>query len=191
MSKQEVTTAETAPENVVKSAAQKDYDQGLEHLKAKEPTLAANAFHNALIGFEQEQYESGVANTSDKLGDLCAERGEYEAALAHYDRAYQICASHNDRFSLMAVNKKKASVFVAACKYPEAINLYLDLLDEYGALRNPEGSVQTLTTLAEIYVASGDKAKAVDAYRTAAAIHTNFKHQNHAKELLAKAEAIG
>lgn len=187
----EMTPAENAPETVAKSGAQKDYDQGLEHLKAKEPTLAANAFHNALIGFEQEQYENGIANTSDKLGDLCAAQGENDAALAHYERAYQICARHNDRFSLMAVNKKKAAVLAAAQKYPEAIELYLDLLDEYGALRNPEGSVQTLTTLAEIYLAAGDKGKAADAYRTAAAIHTNFSHKNHAQELLAKAEAIG
>lgn len=183
--------AEESDESAVgKTAAQKDYDKGVEHLKAKENTLAANAFHNALVGFEQEQNENGLANTADKLGDLCAERGEHEAALRHYARAFQICTTANDRFSLMALNKKKAAVSFAAHNYPEAIELYLDLLDEYGALRNPEGSVQILEALAEVFLANGEKEKASDAYRTASGIHANFQHQNHAKELLAKAEAI-
>lgn len=186
----DIETKVAEEEVAAKSAAQKDYDKGVEHLAAKETTLAANAFHNALIGFEQEKNENGLANTSDKLGDLCAERGEHEAALRHYARAFAICTAANDRFSLMALNKKKAAVSFAAKKYPEAIELYLDLLDEYGALRNPEGSVQILEALAEVFLAKGEKEKAIDAYRTASGIHANFQHQNHAKELMAKAEAI-
>ncbi len=174
----------------MKSAGQRDYDKGLEHLKAKESGLAANAFHNAQIGFEQEKNANGIANAADKLGDLCAERGEHEAALRHYARAYQICSEGNDRFSLMSLDKKKASVSFAAHKYPEAIDLYLNILDEYSALRNPEGSVQTLETLATVFLAQGEKEKAADAYRTAAAIHAGFQHKNHTQELLAKAEAL-
>ena len=91
-----------------KSQAQKDYDAGQEFLKEKDVAQGANAFHNALIGFEQEGNENGIANASDKLCDICNERGETTKALEHLERAYAICHNSFDRFSLFSLEKKKA-----------------------------------------------------------------------------------
>ena len=171
------------------SQAQKDYEAGQEFLKNNDQSQAANAFHNALIGYEQEGNENGVANASDKLCDICTERGETEKALEHLDRAYTICHKSFDRFSLFSLERKKAGLIYKSGDLDKAIALYLDILDEYGALRDPQGSVKTLETMADIYLEKSEKAKAADAYRVAASIHKNFKHSQHAEELLAKAEA--
>lgn len=186
-STQENTTEEAEEE---KSRAQQDYELGQEFLNNHDIAQAANAFHNALVGYEQENEENGIANASDKLGDICAERGDFEKALQHYDKAYAICEKHSDRFSLFSIEKKKAKLMRDANEYDKAITLYLGVLDEYSALRNPQGSVDTLETLAEIYLKNGDKAKAADSYRMAATIHQNFKHKKHAEELLQKAEEV-
>jgi tetratricopeptide (TPR) repeat protein len=172
-----------------KTQAQQDYEAGQEFMKNGDAAQAANAFHNALIGFEQEGNENGIANASDKLGDICAERGEIEKALENLERAFVICSKHSDRFSLFTLERKKAKLIYQRGDLDEAVKLYLDILDEYSALRNPQGSVDTLETLAEIYLKKDEKEKAADAYRIAASIHKDFKHQKHADELLAKAAA--
>lgn len=173
-----------------KSQAQQDYEMGQEFLKNNDIAQAANAFHNALVGYEQENNENGIANASDKLGDICSDRGDFEKALQHYEKAYTICEKHSDRFSLFSIEKKKAKLMYDTKEYDKAINMYLDVLDEYSALRNPQGSVDTLETLAEIYLKNGNKAKAADSYRMAASIHKDFKHKKHAAELLQKAEEV-
>lgn len=173
-----------------KSQAQLDYEAGQEFLKNLEPAQAANAFHNALIAFELEGNENGVANAADKLGDICAARGDVATALSHYDRVYGICQKHTDRFSLFSIEKKKAKLMYDAKEYDQAVVLYLEVLDEYSALRNPQGSVDTLEILAEIYLAKGEKSKAADAYRTAASIHQSFKHSRHAEQFLKKAAEV-
>jgi len=55
-----------------KDPAQADYDQGKQILQAGDEALAASCFHNALVGFEQNGDDKGVANASDQLGDICA-----------------------------------------------------------------------------------------------------------------------
>lgn len=183
-------TEQQKQEEKEKSQAQLDYEAGQEFLKNLEPAQAANAFHNALITFELEGNEIGVANAADKLGDICAARGDVATAMTHYDRTYAICQKHSDRFSLFSIEKKKAKLMYDAKDYEQAIRLYSEVLDEYGALRNPQGSVDTLEILAEIYLAKGDTERAADAYRTVAAIHKSFKHSRHAEKFLEKAAAI-
>jgi len=109
--------------------------------------------------------------------------------LGHLERAYAICPKSFDRFSLFSLERKKAELIYKNGDLDKAIELYLDILDEFGALRNPQGSVETLETMAEIYLKKGEKAKAADAYRTVASIHKDFKHSQQAEEFLAKAEA--
>ncbi|MBA3003267.1 MAG: tetratricopeptide repeat protein [Desulfurivibrio sp.] len=173
-----------------KSQAQLDYEAGQEFLKNLEPAQAANAFHNAFIAFEIEGNEIGAANAADKLGDICAARGDVATAMSYYDRAYAICQKHTDRFSLFSIEKKKAKLMYDAKDYDQAIRLYDEVLNEYSALRNPQGSVDTLEILAEIYLLKGETSKAADAYRTAASIHQNFRHSRHAEKLREKAAEI-
>lgn len=170
-----------------KSQAQQDYEAGQEFLKDNDGAQAANAFHNALVGYEQEENENGIANAADKLGDICADRGDTAKALELYDRAYTLCQKNFDRFSLFVLERKKAGLAYKRGDLDQALELYLEVLDEYGALRNPEGSVETLEILAEIYLKQGEKTKAADAYRMAASIHRDFKHETHAAEFEAKA----
>ena len=182
--------AMTTPEAPQKSQAQQDYEKGQEYLQKQELGQAAAAFHNALLGFEQNAEENGVANAADKLGDICLEKKEFAKALAYFDRAYAICQRHLDRFSLFSLERKKARVFAESEEYPQAIAAYVDIVDEYNALRDPRGAVETLETLAGVYLKVAEKAKAADCYRTIASIHKHYRHNNFYANYMEKAMSI-
>ena len=64
----DLTENQAQEEEGDKTQARQDYEAGQEQLKDNNYAAAAISFHNALIGFEQEGDEFGVANASDKLG---------------------------------------------------------------------------------------------------------------------------
>jgi len=180
----------TTPADKEKSQAQQDYEKGQEYLKKQELGQAAAAFHNALLGFEQEAEENGVANATDKLGDICLEKKEFDKALTYFEQAYAICQRHEDRFSLFSLERKKARVYDESGDYAKAITAYVDIVDEFNALRDPRGAVETLETLAEVYLKRTEKAKAADCYRTIASIHKSYKHNNFYASYMEKAAAL-
>lgn len=173
-----------------KSQARLDYEEGLGFLKKGDTAQAASMFHNALIGFEQEKDTNGMANATDKLGDICAERREFDKALQHYDRVTAICQDQGDSVSVFVLDKKKAKLHADCGKHEQAITLYLDIMDQYQTMRNPKGAVETLETLANVYIDAGRLEKAADCFRTAASIHANYKHQRHAEALNKKADEL-
>jgi len=173
-----------------KDPAQADYDQGKELRQAGDEALAASCFHNALIGFEQNGDDKGVANASDQLGDICAAREEHEKAIEHYQRAYNICDKENDMFSLIALQKKIVVSKKALKQYEEAIKIYLNVIDIYSGYNNPAGTVAIMQELAEFYLEIGERQKAADTYRTIASIHKNFSHSIQAKEFTDKAAQV-
>ena len=170
--------------------AQAEYEDGKEFLEKKELAQAALAFHNALLAFEEKADRNGVANASNQLGHVCLQRLEYEMALQHYQRAWDICEQKNDSMSLLALSNQFVSVRQGLKQYPEAIHVCLDLLESYHRNNNPEGVVTTLERMVSIYLETGDKAKAADAYRTIASIHAKYKHKNIAERFMAKAQAL-
>jgi len=173
-----------------KDPAQADYDQGKELRQAGDEALAASCFHNALVGFEQDNNEKGIANASDQLGDICATRDEHEKAIEHYHRSYNICDKENDMFSLIALQKKIVVSRKALKQYDEAIKIYLHVIDIYSGYNNPAGTVAMMEELAKLYLDIGEKQKAADTYRTIASIHKNFKHSLQAKEYTDKAAQV-
>ncbi len=172
------------------SQAQLDYEKGLEYLKNEEVAQAANMFHNALVGYEQEKNEHGIANALNRLGDICYRNEDFDKALELYDRAYTICQKESDRFSLFTIEQKQARLYLDRGDYQEALRRYFDILDEFEALRNPGGTVDTLEVIADIFLKLDEREKASEAYRTAASIHKNFNHTRPAEELLQKAEEV-
>ena len=182
---------EISQENqAVEDPAQEDYDKGKELHQAGDDAQAASCFHNALIGFEQNNNEKGVANASDQLGDICAAREEHEKAIVHYQRAYDICDKENDRFSLIALQKKQVISKRALKQYGEAIKIYLNVIDIYSGYNNPAGTVATMEELAKFYLEIGERQQSADTYRTIASIHKNFKHNLHAQEFMDKATQV-
>lgn len=179
-------TGTTGPADAVKS----EYEAGKKHLENKEYGPAAVALHNALIGYEEKNDETGIANASNQLGHVCLARGDFNNALNHYQRSFEICDKNNDRMSVLAVLTQKVAVYLGLKNYDEAINVCFEMLDIYHDNRDPQGTVNTLEKLAEIYLETGDKSKAADAYRTISAIHKNFKHETTANSFLKKAEEL-
>lgn len=170
--------------------AQAQYEDGKEFLEKKELAQAALAFHNALLAFEEKGDQNGIANASNQLGHLCLQNKDYEMALKHYQQAWDICEKQDDPMSLLALSNQLVSVRQGLKQYPEAVKICLDLLDSYNLNNNPEGVVNTLERMADIYLEAGDKAKAADGYRTIASIHAKYKHQNIAARFTEKAQAL-
>ena len=166
---------------------QAEFEEGKRFLENNETGQAAVALHNALLGFEEKDDQSGIANACNQLGLVCLARSENEKALIHFERAYDICDTFNDRMSLLAVSKQCVVAYRRLRKYDKAVERCLDMLDWYQDNRDPQGGVATLELLAEIYIDSGNNTKAADAYRTAASIHINFKHDGIAQKLNEKA----
>lgn len=177
-------------EKEAKSQAQLDYEGGQEFLKKGDAAQAANAFHNALLGFQQEKNVGGIANASDKLGDICFEKNDFEQAIVNWETAHKICTQESDRTSAFSIEKKRAKLYWQWKKYDQAIALYLGLLDEYHHNNNPQGSVETLETLSQIHLENGSKSKAAECLRTVASIHKNFKHVNFYKRFMERADEI-
>lgn len=186
----EITPMGSNSQEVADTPVQTDYNQGKALLERGETAAAAVALHNALIGFEEKNDEKGMANALSQLGLACIQRGDTDKALAHFQRAEEICRGLGDPMSLIWLAKQFVVVYTSAEQYKEAINRCLDLLDHYKANNDPKGSVEILEKIAEIYLQSGEKAKAADVYTTIASIHRNFKHTKIAESYLEKAEKL-
>ncbi|MDH3331802.1 MAG: tetratricopeptide repeat protein [Desulfobulbaceae bacterium] len=170
--------------------ARADYNKAKELRAAGDEAQAASFFHNALVGFEQNGDDQGVANASDQLGDICAARQNHEKAIAHYQRAYTICDKENDMFSLIALQKKMGAAQRALKQYDKAVNIYLNVIDIYAGYNNPAGTVNVMEELAKLYLEMGERQKSADTYRTIASIHKNFKHNIQAQEFMDKAVQV-
>lgn len=171
-------------------SVKKEYNEGLQFLEKQEFGQAAVALHNALVGFEEKRDEAGIANASNQLGHLCLSRKDYEGALKHYERALLICDKLNDRMSSLAVLQKIVTAQKGLKKYDEAISASLKMLDLYQDNRDPQGSVTTLETIAEIYLEAGKKEKAAGTFKVIGSIHKNFKHDSIAAKYMEKAAQL-
>jgi tetratricopeptide (TPR) repeat protein len=170
--------------------ARKDYLAGRKFFADGEYAQAASAFHNALRGFEEQGYQAGVANASDRLGDACVARDEYAMALANYRRASTICEQEVDSFSVLALNKKMAACYRKLGDLEGALELLYDMLEHYRLTSNPKGAVEILILIAETYKEQAEHVKAAAAYRSVASIHARFKHSRLAEEFNQHAAAL-
>lgn len=169
---------------------QAEYEDGVEFIANKEYSQAALSLHNALIGYEKKNHQDGIANASNQLGIVCLEKGEFEKAREHFQRAWDICERFDDRMSLLSLSERFVTIHRAAKEYREAIKLCLDMLDTHHSHNNPEGTVNVMETMAEIYQEQGDKPQAADVYRSIASIHANYGHKNFARRYEEKAAAL-
>lgn len=190
MAENETTTSEKRETEEPKDSTNKDYEEGKIFLGKGDLGQAANAFHNAFIEYEQNNNQEGMANCSDRLGDVCMERKEYEKAINHYEKAFEIIKKLKDTFSEISLNKKLAKCNRELGLFDKAIEIYLTLFDLYSGMRNVGSTVETIIALAETYEAKGEKGKAADALKSAASVHANFNHKKDAQALLERAEAI-
>ncbi len=176
--------------NDINDPARLDYVKGRAQYSAGEFTEAALSFHNALKGFEEQEDDAGVANASDRLGDTCMAKEEYEMALEHYKRAFDICEKEEDSFSTLALNKKMAVSYRKLGQLDEALELLYDMLEHYQLTKNPKGVVEMLTVMAELFIQQSRIQEAVDAYRTISSVHAGFKHKRLADEFAQRAEDL-
>lgn len=169
---------------------QAEYEDGKEFLEKKELSQAAVAFHNALRGFEEKNNQDGIANASNQLGNVCLEKGDFEKALQHYQRSWEICDRFGDAMSLLTLSKQLIVVHRGLGDYSKALEICLGMLDTYHLNNNPQGTVETMESMVDLYLDQGEKKKAVDTLRTIASIHANYNHKSIAEDLMKKATEL-
>ena len=169
---------------------QAEYDDGIEFLKQDDLTQAAVAFHNVLRSYQEKKHQDGIANASNQLGNVCLAKGEFAKAKDHYKRAWDICDRFEDPMSMLALSMQLVVVHRGLNENPKALEICLDMLDVHSANNNPQGTVATLETIADIYLATDDKAKAADTYHTIASIHNNYSHKNIAEKFTVRAKEL-
>lgn len=181
---------EVKEDEALKDPAKADYKAGREFFTQGDYTQAAYALHNALKGFEEQGDEQGIANASDRLGDVCVAKEEYGLALDHFQRAHDICTREKDIFSIVALNKKIAGIYKRQGELDKSLNILFDIFDHYSQLRDPKGTVEILEVIAEVYSTQGQNKNAADTLRTIAGIHANFKHVKLAEEFEERANLL-
>jgi tetratricopeptide (TPR) repeat protein len=169
---------------------QAEYDDGLKFLQDKDLAQAAIAFHNVLRSYEEKKHQDGIANASNQLGNVCLEKGDFEKAKVHYQRAWDICDRFDDPMSLMALSLQLVVVHRGLNENDKALELCFDMLETYNLNNNPQGTVATMETIADIYLGQGEKTKAADTYRTIASIHSNFNHKSIAEKFNTRAKEL-
>ncbi len=169
---------------------QAEYEDGVGFIANKEYGQAALSLHNALVGYEKRNHQDGIANASNQLGILCMKKGEFDKAREHFQKAWDICKRFDDSMSLLALSEQFVIIHREAKEYKEAIACCLDMLDTHHRHNNPDGTVNVMECMADIYIDQGEKAKAADAYRSCASIHLNYNHKNFAKRFEEKAIAL-
>lgn len=177
-------------DEVLKDPAKADYKAGRQYLQRGDYGQAAYAFHNALRGFEEQNNDQGVANASDRLGDVCVATEEYTKALEHFQRAFAICRKEQDIFSMVSLNRKMAGVHKRLGDLDSALPILFDVFDHYSQLHDPQGTVEILEVIAEVYEEQGELDKAADTLRTIAGIHANFRHSRLAQEFEERARQL-
>jgi len=173
-----------------KDPIQAEFEEGKKFLGNGNLAQAAIAFHNVLLAHEEKGDENGIANASNQLGHVCLERGEFEKAERHYKRAWEIIEKLSDTMSMNHINGKLIQVYRGMKEHKKATNICLDLLDICRQNKDAEGTVRLLELMADIFIESGDKGAAADAYRTIASIHNNYSHKRSAEEYLQKAAEL-
>lgn len=173
-----------------KDPVEKDYNGGKSFLEKGELSQAALSLHNALLGYEERGDQNGVANASNQLGNVCLQSEEFDKAMQHYQRAWDICEKENDQMSMISLQKQFILVYRGIKQYDKAINGCLELLDTYSANNDPANSVKVLEDLAEIHLENDNPGKAADTYTMIASIHASFKHDSIAENYREKAQAL-
>lgn len=169
---------------------QAEYDDGIEFLKEDDLSQAAIAFHNVLRSYEEKKHQDGIANASNQLGHVCLKKGDFTNAKVHYQRAWDICDRFEDTMSLLALSLQLVVVHRGLNENEKALEVCFAMLNMHNLNNNPQGTVSTMETIADIYLSTDDKKKAADTYRTIASIHTNYDHKKIASKFDARAQEL-
>lgn len=180
---QDTKTAPVTKEKKPTDPVQAEFEEGKRFLEEKNYSQAALAFHNVLLSYEEKNDKNGIANASNRLGEVCLGKKEYEQAEKHFLRAMKIVVAADDPMSELMLNQQLVEVYTGMKEHRKAIEVCFNLMEDYKNNNNPQGVVTILEKMALIFVDAGEKEKAKDAYRTAASIHRSYKHQGIAEDL--------
>ncbi len=169
---------------------QAEFEDGKDFLAKKEYSQALLAFHNTLKAWEEKNDQDGIANASNQLGLVCLEKEEYEKAREHFNRSWEICKRFDDTMSILALSGQFVVIHRALGEYDKALSLCLDMLDTHSHNTNPQGTVEVLEVMGEVYLEKGDREKAADCFRTISSIHANFSHETSSRKFAERAAEL-
>lgn len=173
--------------------AQKLYKEG-EILSNQGRSLdAIDKLKEALIVFEEEDHDKGIANACEKLGDLNCFRGNLNTALPLYQRAVAICQKNDDPVSEVILLEKIIDIYRKKNEFEKCLPYYMRALEIAEITGDAGKAGYYLTGIGDVYQRRGELKKALDAYKTALKIFKQTRSSERAKILeqgIAQLEAM-
>jgi signal transduction histidine kinase len=112
-------------------------------------------------------YQNGIAQGSNDLGIIYADKMDSETALNLYDDALKIWSKAGDSLRIAAVFNKKGIVFQTLGKLDSAMAYQFKCLNIYEAMNNDHGTSYALNNIAIIFNNQGDHRNALKYHQRA------------------------
>jgi len=137
---------------------------------------AEKAYHRLLQRSEQAQLNDLAAHAIGNLGIVCSRRGDYDAAVAQYEKAIALCRRLDDPVNLRKHLGNLGSTYRRRQQFSAAAQCFREALRIERQVGVRHGEANTLINLGALSRQQGDLDNAQLYFERALAIHTELVH---------------
>ncbi len=125
----------------------------------------AKALQYANVGLRHVtamKWSKGIAVFNQLIGSIHSDRGEYDKAIAHLQKAYSIHTTNRDLFNATSALNNIGTVYLRSSRYSEAIKTYLEALKVAETIPDNHLISICLDNIAVVYGNQNNFTKALD-----------------------------
>ncbi len=123
-------------------------------------------------------FQKGIANTFNNIGNIYLEKADFPKALDYYNKALKIDKELKNKKGIAARLGNIGIVYQNQGNYPIALNYYFEALKIVDELGNKNGITTNLGNIGIVYFNQGDYPKALDYYFKAMKINEELGDKN-------------
>ncbi len=151
------------------------YLEGLWYRLAKKDSLALIPLENALVKYDQSRNRSGLQWSIYEIGDIRQDRGDYEAALAFFERLLSLEKEDKDTIKIARTYTAIGNVQSRMGNYAIALESHKASLALKEKVGDKRGAGLTLMNIGNIYYNQGDYDRALEYFMEALSIDEAFQ----------------
>ena len=110
--------------------------------------------------YQKYNNERGLANISERLGDVLRNKNDFAAALTNYSKSMEICQRQEDQIGIANMNVKVGLTFLGKGDSENALDHLEKALTFYDSVDVPDKQAFVLAAIGQILL-SGDSEKAL------------------------------
>ena len=118
----------------------------------------------ALIEFENEEYEPGIAEINDIIGNLLESEDQYEEAIEKYTIAYDIYSDLEDKQGIADLCFELADVYKKKGFYERSMDKCLEGMSLYETLNDTSGLADIYNCMGSLYKYQDDFSRSIEYY---------------------------